>query len=143
MKRPAIAPFFIATALGIWAIVFSGIHPQFHDLSDAKEIIIRVFPRNEVGWPSESYRTSAKGERAIYEKRITDKNEIKSIEDALGITWDGLVPLHSYETGTTTCSITIVELNGEEERLRFSETEWGSSGRPSERIKNYIRKSMS
>jgi hypothetical protein len=133
----------LACILAAWVLGFSGMHPEFHDFSDAKEVIIKVHPRNEIGWPSESYKRDGSYKTAYYERRITDAQEIKALEDVLGVTWDGIFPLHSYETGTTTCSITIVRKNGQKTILLFSEDEWGSAGRPPERIKRYIKTLMS
>lgn len=129
--------------LGAWVLFTSGMHPEFHDFSDAKEVIIKIRPRNEVGWPSESFKRDGAYGKPYYERRITDAQEIKTLKDVVGVTWDGIIPLHSYESGTTTYSITIVKHHGQQELLLFSEREWGSAGRPPERIKRYIRKLMS
>ncbi len=151
MKR-SFGKLFLALVLSVcfWVFMFSGIHPQFHDFSDVEKIVIKVRPSGETGWPNEVYRVDNQNHSegnpyalTIYEKTLETREEIDELNDVLGITWDGFIPLHSYESGTTTCDIKIFRKDGRRSILWMSEKEWGSAGRPPERVWQYIRKIMS
>jgi len=128
----------------VWLFVFSGSHPQFHNFDDVKEIVITIHARNESGWPKETFKDVERSDQysSVYSLTLTDQDEIQELADVIGITWDGIIPLHSYDSGTTTYRILIIKNSGERNSLLFTELEWGGSGSPPKRIIEHVRKIM-
>jgi hypothetical protein len=145
MKITIRATFALLLIAFCWAFFTSGIHPQFHDFSDVKKIQIEIYPRNEINWPHKSYQKEIEEnpDRAYFAKTLHTQKEVEEFDELLGVTWDGYFPLHSYETGTTTCYISIYRNDGSRDWLSLSEYEWGNAGEPPERVWRFIRQTMS
>jgi len=131
----------ILTLLGVWLVIFGGIHPQVHKSKDVKEIIISVADFDESdNWPNETYRMT---DTKSYERILSTQKEIDEFINVLGVTWDGIFPLNSHESGSPYYRVYIIRNKGNKKMLYFNNIEWGARGETPKRISEYMKKIMS
>ena len=130
-----------------WVFFLSMIYPQFHNFRDVMQIVVRVYDQDETdAWPSQKYKTTTVQhgtERTFFERVLTEQQDIENFRRALSVTWDGFVPINSYETPGPRYTVDIMGPDGHTQHLFFSNYEWGSAGSTPKRIIEHINKIMS
>lgn len=125
-----------------WVLVLDGIHPQFYDFEDVERIVITVVDMNpEDDWPSEAYRIPPHS-RHWYQRVLQKPEEIKEFREALGVPWDGFLPMNSHEGYGPHYFVKIVKTNGNTKKLQFTNEEWGAAGITPDRMVSYMERTM-
>ena len=130
-----------------WVFFLSMIYPQFHNFKNITQIVIRVYDQDETDtWPNPKYKTTAiqhETEQIFFERILTKQQDIENFRKALGITWDGFVPVNSYETPGPRYTVDMMGPDGQTRHLFFSDSQWGYAGSTPKRIIKHINKIMS
>lgn len=136
----------IVIAFILWFILSGGLHPEFHRFQGVTKVVLRVTHCEDTNaWPNSEYKVTTNmygKDVTFYERHLTQAEEIADLRETLGVTWDGYVPLHSYESPGPRYTIYIVDSNGHTQILFFSTYEWGSAGSTPKRMIDYMKEQM-
>ena len=121
-----------------------GKFPDFHNYKDIDRIIIKTTIREYNNWPDMIYLIKDRIKRPgfPFEIILTNNNQFNEFKKALGITWDGIFPLNSFEDYNEYYIVTICFKNNKNKIIQFTEKEWGSSGKTPKIFLDYLKKLM-
>ena len=128
----------IFISLLFFYVLFGGsIIPTFHDFTGADKIVVtrKAIILSDSGMTTDSGESISTAKILDDTFSIEDPEAIIALDDAFGITWDGLPPLNSLKNPKDVFyDVQVYHGDKRIQRYMFSNIEWGVSGRTPKRI---------